>query len=459
MADRGLPPFLDADTSAANELIVATEHVGFVEEMIGSHIRVLTTSRRLGLARVEVSTAAAAKQLRKVLRKTPAAHDVQRALSTPWQRSRNLTTSGDGGDRSDPIAEISTALRALAAIRHGGWMPTVGRNRLVSFPDSPIGITGETSYGIRARGSVGPAGETSYGGGGLPRPIPGSQRWSPPSQPVDEPGGGIRVGVLDTGIWPHPWLAGSWRARPSDVLPPQSDLGLVAGHGTFVAGLVLSQAPGATIDVRRVLDLAGQGQAWDVAEAIAAMGQSGVSVLNLSFSCYTGDGQPPLVLARAIDRVDPGVVVVAAAGNHAAPGELAALPAWPAALDDVVAVGALDGDGRTASFSPDRPWVDVATLGVDLRSTFPDIPGFGLGKRSDGSWAQWSGTSFSTALVSGAIAAGTDAERYSATEAWDDLLAVARVDPAGGKKLKVDSPRRLRLHTKGWARGSRRSRR
>ena len=84
---------------------------------------------------------------------------------------------------------------------------------------------------------------------------------------------------------------------------------------------------------------------------------------------------------------------------------LAVLPAWPAALDDVVAVGALDGHGGTADFSPDRPWVDIATRGVNLRSTFPDTAGFGLPTGAHGSWAEWSGTSFSTALVSGAIAA------------------------------------------------------
>lgn len=469
MAAQGLSTFRDADSSAPNELVVATEHLGFVQAIIGSQLRVLASSRLLGLSRLEVSTAGAAGTLRKALKKDRAAQDVQQALTSQRQAvSRSATSTPDS--ETDPIAGIATALRALAVARHGGWMPTLGRNRLVSFPDSPpIGVTGETSYGIRARGGVGPAGETSYGGGGSPRPIAG-RRWSQPSPRAEGPGAGVRVGLLDTGIWPHPWLAGSWRARATDVLPPRTDLGLVAGHGTFVAGLVLSQAPGATIDVRKVLDDTGQGNAWDVAEAIVAMGQSGIAVLNLSFSCYTGDGQPPLVLGRAVDRVDPGVVVVAAAGNYAdldrRPGDrarqlaaLAVLPAWPAALDDVVAVGALDGHGGTADFSPDRPWVDIATRGVNLRSTFPDTAGFGLPTGAHGSWAEWSGTSFSTALVSGAIAAGVDRGRCTATEAWENLLLMADREPAGGQHVAVDSPRRLSLHVRGWARGSQQHRR
>src|SRR5205823_5768473 len=49
---------------------------------------------------------------------------------------------------------------------------------------------------------------------------------------------------------------------------------------------------------------------------IVEFGRTGMDILNLSFACYTEDGQPPLALSTAIARLDPNIVVVAAAGNH-----------------------------------------------------------------------------------------------------------------------------------------------
>ena len=468
MADQGLPVYRDADWSASDELIVATEHLGFVRELIGAHITMATSNRALGLTRLRIATPNAVKDLRKTIKKTPGAREVRTALQGQAAALATLRATSTGADQ---VSSIATDLRALAAAQHGGWMPTLGRNRVVVFPGSDsVGVSGETSFGVRAGGLLGASGETSFGGGGVPRPVSRSRRWTPPPARATGPGRGVRVGLLDTGIWPHPWLAGGWVARPSDVLPDSATLGPVAGHGTFVAGLILSQAPGATVEVRRVLDESGQGTAWDAAEAIADLGQSGVSVLNLSFACYTSDGNPPLALARAVDRVNADVVVVAAAGNHAAlaqtPGPsaavpkadlaaFAALPSWPAALDDVLAVGALDRDGRPADFSPDRPWVDVAARGVDLRSTYlRRVGSSAYPMRYGAGWAEWSGTSFSAALVSGAIASGIDAGRVSGPEVVEDLLSNASAGARSQGDRQDRGARRLSLRTAGWARGS-----
>lgn len=461
MAEQGLPAFRDAEASEPDELIVATEHEGFVRDHIGAHIGEELVSRRLGLSKFQLKTKGAISDLREAVEKTPGAREIREALIA--QAAALTTVAVAPPSDADEIGVIARDLRALAAARHGGWLPTVGRNRLVEFPG--VGATGVTSYGVNA-GSLTTDGVTSYGGGGVPRPISRSKRWSPPQGRASGPGRGVRVGLLDTRVWPHPWLAGGWVARPSDLVPSAGVPGLVAGHATFVAGLILSQAPGATIEVRGVLNERGQGTAWDAAEVIAELGQSSVSVINLSFSCHTADGQPPLVLARAIDRVNSDVVVVAAAGNHAALGQgespasnalaaFATLPSWPAALDDVVAVGALDRQGRVAAFSPERPWVDANALGVDLRSTYlpvagwPDSPTrFGAG------WAEWSGTSFSAGLVSGAIAAGVDPGRLTGTDVVTDLLATASDRDPAGQALAKSAPMRLTLRTAGWARGS-----
>jgi hypothetical protein len=75
--------------------------------------------------------------------------------------------------------------------------------------------------------------------------------------------------------------------------------------------------------------------------------------------------------------------------------------------------------------------MDVRARGVDLVSTYLD--GVSLGRRGSRGFAQWSGTSFSAGLVSGAIAAATDPGRVPARAAWEDMrAALARTAPGVG---------------------------
>ena len=70
------------------------------------------------------------------------------------------------------------------------------------------------------------------------------------------------------------------------------------GHATFVAGLILRQAPGARLVVRPVLGPRALGKAWGVAKIMADFVGPGVEVLNLSFGCYTDDGLPTRTTPR-----------------------------------------------------------------------------------------------------------------------------------------------------------------
>jgi len=178
------------------------------------------------------------------------------------------------------------------------------------------------------------------------------------------------------------------------------------------------EAPGATVEVLRCLDDDGSADAWQGAKALVTLARSGVQVLNVSFGCQTEDGQPPLVLSTAVDRLPSDVLVVAAAGNFGGISTAASVtdtaargPAWPAALDDVIAVGALDEAGAVASFSPRAPWVDVYAPGVRLTSTYLDAlfrvrANDSVQTVTPTGFARWSGTSFSAAVVSGRVAAG-----------------------------------------------------
>jgi hypothetical protein len=232
---------------------------------------------------------------------------------------------------------------------------------------------------------VGQAGADSKAGAdpdpAVVRPIP------------DEPWGqGIRVGVIDVPLVPgHKDLVGV-EAVPEDVAPPQ-DLTLWSGHANFVVGLIRRQAPQAEILVRPALSATdGSGTTWD-----------------LSFGVQTEDDEPPFALRRAFERLGDGVLVVASAGNWASqPSPPHAT--WPAALTNVVAVGAATEFG--SHFSPRRLWVDATAPGVKVGSTYlgsPDLPvdvELAAGdKASFTGWATWSGTSFAAATATGAIAA------------------------------------------------------
>ena len=257
-------------------------------------------------------------------------------------------------------------------------------------------------------------GQPLYFGGPASRPFP--------TEPFDfRPGTAERpvtVAVLDTGIAAHPWWnASHWygeHGADCADLPDASGSGGLdpqAGHGTFIAGLVLRAAPGAALQMVRVLDGDGIGDEAGVLRALGRLRARAPQVLNLSFGGHTFDDLPSPMLAAALAAL-PETVAVACAGNTATDR-----PFWPAALPEVVAVGALDAAcaGR-APFSAYGPWVDACAPGEWLASSFLEHGAFH-------GYARWSGTSFATALVSGAIARAAGAEGCgSAAEAAERLL-------------------------------------
>ncbi|WP_328470614.1 S8/S53 family peptidase [Actinoplanes sp. NBC_00393] len=336
-------------------------------------------------------------------------------------------------------------LRAGFATLNGGWTPTMGKNRAV----------GRVPGMRNPRAGVSGAGEVSHGGGGAPRKVdePG---WA--KARATTPGRGARVGIVDTALRRHDYLAGAWIGEQENGLPYAGGLPAEAGHATFIAGLVLRQAPGATLSVTALLDDSGVADSWEAAVRIVQLGREGLDVLNLSFVSYTDDGMPPLVLSTAIDRLDPDIVVVAAAGNHGFldDGQERKV-AWPAALNDVVAVGASSarGDGEPASFTPVGAWIDALAPGEDVESTYLDgtvrvwdEPDGARRERGFNGFARWSGTSFAAAAISGAIAARTVPGRASAWQAYEWI--VRQAEEAAGENRRAEEPLLIEPDTLGW---------
>ncbi|MFI6594865.1 S8 family peptidase [Nonomuraea sp. NPDC050536] len=251
-------------------------------------------------------------------------------------------------------------------------------------------------------------GQPLFFGGPASRPFPTSKVAFKPARDRNA----AMVALLDTGVAEHPWWADSRWYRDLGKEAADASEGAQAGHGTFIAGLLLRAAPGVALKVNRVLDGDGVGDEAGVVRALNRMRDRPPQVLNLSFGCHTFDDRPPPLLSDALGALSD-TVAVACAGNTASDR-----PFWPAALPGVIGVGALDQAGeRRAPFSGFGPWVDAWAPGEWLTSSFPGFSGY----------AAWSGTSFATALVAGAVAAR--AGDRTAKQAAEELMRDSRQIP------------------------------
>lgn len=222
-------------------------------------------------------------------------------------------------------------------------------------------------------------------------------------------GKGVKVGVLDTGVYNHSEfgrrLLAGYDFTNNKAIRARSNSD-DQGHGTHVAGLVAADAgtgysvgaaPLASIVPIKVLNSEGFGSFATIVKGLDYSRSSGARILNLSLSW--GGGGVTEMQAALQRNVKAGQLVVVAAGNNGL-----ANPEWPAryakdgwANGQIIAVGAVDKSNAMAGFS---------NRAGDTASYYLVAPGVNLlsADNLSSSYIYMSGTSMATPVVAGAAA-------------------------------------------------------
>jgi membrane-anchored mycosin MYCP len=330
-----------------------------------------------------------------------------------------LASTPEGVDPSALLDIVVQSVRALCRARHAGWEPVIGKNRPLDplHPASWHVDPGGASNAVQPFSWHVDPGGVAHG----PMAIEAGDEFE---LPTTGPGLHVRIGLLDTAIYPDR-LSGHTVVAVDDAAARKGrvvDAADWEGHATFVAGCILRGAPSATIVVDSVFDHDRPvASSWEVATKMATFAyEHQVDVLNLSLGCTTEDGQAPLVLWRAVQVLTPHVQVVVATGNEPPEDEATRIgykhgqPVWPAACPEVISVAAsIDADtDELADFSPHHvPWASVVAPGADVTSAYLDgsvivpTPGDPNHHLYFHGSAKWSGTSFAAGTVTGTLAA------------------------------------------------------
>ena len=278
---------------------------------------------------------------------------------------------------------------------------------------------------------------------------PATEPWPTTSGPIPErtavvdAGKDVRVVVVDSGRRPDLEAHFDWLDH--DITGTEEDAisaGHYVGHGTFVCGVLRTQAPQAKIDVNALNFLAGAVVESDLAVELwnAIHEDKPAHLISMSAGTTTRKGYQPIALAVVCEQLaEAGILLVAAAGNDSSTEHF--YPAYfsqddadlgQAANLNVVSVGALDSVRRLAWFS-NYDWPTVYARGSEIVNAYPEgsytyreppLVGAPDQDFSD-RLAIWDGTSFATPLVSGLIAARMTTHGESVTAAWGALFAKA----------------------------------
>jgi hypothetical protein len=252
----------------------------------------------------------------------------------------------------------------------------------------------------------------------------------------------------------HPAIRGANLVQLKTLVPGAADDGPACRHGTHIASVIFGQhdgpvrgiasgCRGVVVPVFESVSAASYRACsqLDLARALGQAVQHGARVINVSGGQFSPSGTAHPILADAVAVcARRGVLIVAAVGN-----EGCACLHVPAALDSVLAVGAMTAAGEPLEFSN---WGGPYQLQGIL------APGeMILGAQPGGGTARLTGTSLATAIVSGVVALLLSLQRRRGIEPDARLVRAALLRSARGcdDQPTTDCRRLLagRLNVKG----------
>ncbi|WP_176730543.1 S8 family serine peptidase [Micromonospora mirobrigensis] len=247
-------------------------------------------------------------------------------------------------------------------------------------------------------------------------------------------GQGVVVAVVDSGVYAgHPDLKGQLLPGrsfyPGGPANGWSDPDREKGHGTAVAGIIAGRGGG---DGTRELGIAPQARIlpvalgpktsqWDVLAGVRWAVDQGADVVNLSLGGFGSNVDSTRAVEYAQSR---NVVVVAGTGNRSQGFDEVATPAN---VPGVIAVSGTDRSGKVWSGSATGPETVLAAPAVSIMAPLP--PGV-----NGSAYGLSQGTSFATAIVSGAAAlVRARYPKLDAANVVNRLVGTARDQGAAGR--------------------------
>jgi serine protease AprX len=345
-----------------------------------------------------------------------------------------IISSLSGTMSSGDLSSVTTAVAGVGSSVNSDLSPVdaataqldpAQASSLAATPDVVV----TPNVAVKVEGTVGSTGSTGRAPAAVfPEQTGASQLWS-----QGDTGQGVNVAVLDTGITPLPDFAGRL-VDGVDLSGGNNPWNDQYGHGTFVAGLIagdgaasngqyMGEAPGAGLVSVKVAGASGstnlatviEGVGWTIAHAAV----DNIKVLNMSLGYIPRNSTVLNPLDQAVEKAwEAGITVVVSAGNSG-PGNGTILSPGDDPL--VITAGSVDDGGQTnpaadamspfSSVGPTNPdgWFkpDLVTSGrsvVSLRDPGSTIDVQNPSARIGGANFVGSGTSFSSAITSGAAA-------------------------------------------------------
>ncbi|MCY7919773.1 serine protease Isp [Bacillus vallismortis] len=214
----------------------------------------------------------------------------------------------------------------------------------------------------------------------------------------------VKIAVLDTGCdTSHPDLKSQiigGKNFTDDDGGKEDVISDYNGHGTHVAGTIAANdsnggiagvAPEASLLIVKVLGGAnGSGQYEWIINGINYAVEQKVDIISMSLG---GPSDVPELEAAVKNAVKNGVLVVCAAGNEGDGNERTEELSYPAAYNEVIAVGSVSIARELSEFSNANKEIDLVAPGEQILSTLPNKK-----------YGKLTGTSMAAPHVSGALA-------------------------------------------------------